>query len=158
MRIAGYPVSAFQFITDQNLQGNLVVKMKWAQYAVAAFGPPSAERPQLKVAFDGRFDTCYPQEVLDMYFDFEIGDVPLTMRRRSPHSPPVDGSRILEYKNPNLVLIDRRDPHPGTVMGQHRDRLDLVVSRLRRAVVGSPRHVRQHPTPGLSSAGRSRHR
>ena len=121
VRMVGYPVSAFQYITDQNLEGNLVVKMKWAQYAVAAFGPASDERPQLKVAFDGRFDTCYPQEVLDMYFDFEIGDMPLTMRRRSPQSPPVDGSRILEYKHPNLVLIDRRDPYPVNVMEQHRD-------------------------------------
>jgi hypothetical protein len=122
VRRASYPVSALQYITDRNLQGNLVVKMNWAQYAVAAFGPASSERPQLKVAFDGRFDTCYPQEVLDMYFDFEFGDRPLTMRRRSPHSPPVDGSRILEYKNPNLVLIDRRDPHPVRVMERHRDR------------------------------------
>jgi hypothetical protein len=126
VRMADYPVSAFQYITDRNLHGNMVVKMKWAQYAVAAFGPSSTERPQLKVAFDGRFDTCYPQEVLDMYFDFEIGDAPLTMRYRGPDSPPVDGGRILEYRNPNLVLIDRANRYSVNVMCQHRDRWALL--------------------------------
>ncbi len=121
-----YPVSAFQYITDQHLQGNLVVKMKWAQYAIAAFGPRSPDRPQLKVAFDGRFDTCYPQELLDMYFDFEIGDAPLTMRRRSPDSPPVDGGRILDYKDPHLVLIDRMTPHSAAVMRAHQDRWTIL--------------------------------
>lgn len=147
----GYPVAAFQYITDRNLQGNLVVKMKWAQYAVAAFGPASTERPPLRVAFDGRFDTCYPQEVLDMYFDFEIGQVPLTMRRRSPQSPPVDGGRILTYRQPHLVLIDRRDPHPVQVMEQHRDRWIVLyqdaVAQLwgRRDVYDDPEHPQYLP-------------
>jgi hypothetical protein len=126
VRCAEYPVSAFQYITDRNLQGNLVVKMKWAQYAIAAFGAPSPERPCLRVAFDGRFDTCYPQEMLDRYFDFEIGDAPLARRRRSPLSPPVDGSRVLEYKRPNLVLIDRATPHFIHTLRRHEDQWTLL--------------------------------
>ena len=53
-----------------------MLRFKWAQYAIAAFGVNSDERPHLKVAFDGRFRTCYPQELVDMYFDFAIGDAP----------------------------------------------------------------------------------
>ena len=84
------------------------------------------ERPHLKVAFDGRFRTCYPQELVDMYFDFAIGDAPPEMRFRSPDSPPVDGSRILKYKHPDLVLIDREQTYAVGIMQQHQDEWTLL--------------------------------
>ncbi|MDP7015869.1 MAG: hypothetical protein QGG36_08720, partial [Pirellulaceae bacterium] len=67
-----YPVSAFQFMSDQKLSGKLVVRFMWAQYAISAFG---SEQPGdgVQVAFDGRFRTCYPQDIVDMYFDFAVG-------------------------------------------------------------------------------------
>jgi hypothetical protein len=126
VRRDSYPVSAFEYITDQNLSGNLIVRFKWAQYAIAAFSVPSDERPHLKVAFDGRFRTCYPQELIDMYFDFAIGDAPPELRFRSPNSPPVDGSRILDYKNPDLVLIDRAQTYAVKIMEEHQDRWTLL--------------------------------
>jgi hypothetical protein len=126
VRRDSYPVTAFQYITDQNLSGNLIVRFKWAQYAIAAFGTPSSERPQLKVAFDGRFRTCYPQQLVDMYFDFAIGDAPPEMRYRSPLSPPADGSRILQYKYPDLVLIDREQTYAVQMMQEHRDAWTLM--------------------------------
>ncbi len=121
-----YPVSAFQYINDQNLSGNLVLRFMWAQYAIAAFGGESGERPHLDVAFDGRFRTCYPQELADMYFDFAIGDAPPEMRFRSPASPPVDGGRILRYKDPDLVLIDRDQTFSVQVMQEHKDEWTLL--------------------------------
>ncbi len=122
----GYPVSAFQYILDQNLSGNMIVRFKWAQYAIAAFGPPTGERPLMKVAFDGRFRTCYPQEMVDMYFDFALGDAPPDMRYRSSLSPPIDGSRILQYKHPDFVLIDRAQASAVRILQQHADEWTLL--------------------------------
>ena len=126
VRRDSYPVSAFQYITDHHLSGNLIIRFKWAQYAIAAFGTGCEERPHLKVAFDGRFRTCYPQQLVDMYFDFAIGDAPPEMRFRSPDSPPVDGSRILKYKHPDLVLIDREQTYAVGIMQQHQDEWTLI--------------------------------
>jgi hypothetical protein len=111
----GYPVSAIQFMADHGLEGRLVVHFKWAQYAIAAFGSPQPDRG-IRVAFDGRFRTCYPQEVVDMYFDFATGEDSRRQRFRSPESPPLDPTRILDYGRPDLVLIDRGQTLPLHVM------------------------------------------
>lgn len=121
-----YPVSAFQFITERQLQGNMVVRFKWSQYAISAFGPASSARPQLRVAFDGRLDTCYPQEVVDMYFDFAIGNAPPSLRSRAADAPPVDSTRILTFKEPTLVLIDRAQRYAVGVMQEHQDEWTLL--------------------------------
>ena len=44
-----YPVSAIQFMSDNQLQGRVVVTFNWAQYTLAALYPEST------VGFDGRF-------------------------------------------------------------------------------------------------------
>lgn len=99
-----YPVSAMQYMADHDLEGNVFVTFNWAQYALAVFSDSS---PQSRIAFDGRFRTCYPQEVIDMYFDFILGDLPQDVRYREQASGPFDPTRCLEYKNPNLVLFER---------------------------------------------------
>lgn len=126
VRVDGYPVTAFQYMADHQLHGRLVVRFKWAQYAIAAFGTPSPGGRTTQVVFDGRFRTCYPQEIVDLYFDFADGDLGPKWRHRSPDSPPVDGSRILEYGNPDLVLVDRGQPHPMEIMRRHRDGWTLL--------------------------------
>ena len=95
-----YPIDAVQYMADRQMTGKLVVSFNWAQYTIAAL------TPEVQVAFDGRFRTCYPQEVVDMHFDFLMGDVP-GKRHRSPQSGPVDGSRVLHFEDPDLVLMDR---------------------------------------------------
>jgi hypothetical protein len=104
-----YPVDALQFMVDRRLTGKAVVAFNWAQYAIAALAP------DVKVQFDGRFDTCYPQEVIDVHFDWLLG-VQTGPRERSPASGPVDGSRVLEYGAPDLVLLERKYPNPVAVM------------------------------------------
>jgi len=111
---AEYPVAAFQYIADRGLQGKMVVTYKWAQYAIAAFGPSSARDDGIRVSFDGRFRTCYPQEIVDMYFDFMLWT--LEPRYRGPNSPPMDDQRVLEFGQPDLVLVNRRQPHSVNVM------------------------------------------
>jgi hypothetical protein len=110
-----YPVSAFQFIADNDVSGRMVVRFKWSQYAIAAFG---CTRPGvgIKVAFDGRFRTCYPQSISDMYFDFAVSGDSSDQRPRSPTSPPPDPKRILYYGKPELVLIDRSQQLPLKTM------------------------------------------
>lgn len=113
-----YPVSAFQFMADHNLQGRLVVTYNWAQYAIAAFGSVDSREPQLRVSYDGRHRTCYPLEIGDLHFDLILGNGGPNFRYRCPESPPFDPTRILEIGDPNLVLINRFQPHSVRVMEQ----------------------------------------
>jgi len=104
-----YPVDAVQFMVDRQLKGKLVVVFHWAQYAIAAMAP------DVQVAFDGRFRTCYPQQMVDMHFDFLLGEND-GRRYRSPESGPIDGTRVLKYRSPDLVLLDRSYENPVEVM------------------------------------------
>ena len=102
-----FPVSAFQYMSDHDLSGRAVFDFDWAQYAIGCFGTPSAQ-PHCEVAIDGRFRTCYSQEVIDMHFDFVLGDGGPDRRFRGNDSPPFDPTRVLSYKNPELV-VNRRN-------------------------------------------------
>lgn len=104
-----FPVDAIQYMADRQLEGKLVVSFNWAQYAIAALAP------KIEVAFDGRFYTCYPPEVVDMHFDFLLGQAG-GRRNRQPESGPIDGARVLNYGNPDLVLIDRLYENPVNIM------------------------------------------
>jgi hypothetical protein len=112
-------------MVDRDLHGRLVVTYNWAQYAIAALNPYAPD-PGVQVAFDGRFRTCYPQEVVDMHFDFILGAGDCVPRHRSENSPPVDGGRVLRHGRPTLVLIDRALPHSLSVMRKHDDRWVLL--------------------------------
>jgi hypothetical protein len=104
-----YPVDALQYMVDHGLKGKAVVAFNWSQYAIAALGP------DVQVQFDGRFDTCYPQDVIDMHFDWLLGDK-AGPRERSPASGPVNGARVLEHLQPDLVLLPRNYAVPVAVM------------------------------------------
>jgi hypothetical protein len=119
-----YPVSAFQFVADRKLQGKMVVTFNWAQYAIAAFGQKTPDGPGIQVHADGRFRTCYPQELLDMHFDFALSD--LEPRFRSRHSPPINGSRVLDFGDPDLVLVSRGQPSSVNVMFRNAHRWTLL--------------------------------
>ncbi len=121
-----FPIAACEYVAEQNLTGRLVVTYNWAQYAIAALGPRTAGGDGLLVAFDGRFRTCYPQEIVDMHFDFILGSGPNVARKRSPNSPPPQPGRVLEFGRPDLVLLSRRQPHSVSVMRRHRDKWVLL--------------------------------
>lgn len=95
-----YPVAAIEYMAEENISGRLVVTFDWAQYALAALAPSTT------VGFDGRYDTCYPQVVVDINFDLLFGS-DLSRRHRGADSGPVDSNRVLEFGNPDLVLMDR---------------------------------------------------
>ncbi len=100
-----YPVDAMQFMADHRLEGRVFVTFNWAQYALAVF---SERSPSSRIAFDGRFRTCYPQHVIDMYFDFILGDLPPNKRYRDATSGPFNPKAALDFKNPDLVLFERK--------------------------------------------------
>ncbi|QDU94640.1 hypothetical protein [Lignipirellula cremea] len=116
-----FPVTAIEYLKQHKISGKMVVTYNWAQYVIAALGPKHAEDDGVLVGFDGRFRTCYPQEVVDMHFDFLIGDHYPKMRYRSPKSAPYDPTRVLEYKRPDLVLISRLQEHSTATMQTQRD-------------------------------------
>lgn len=111
-----YPVAAVQYIADQSLTGRMVTTGQWAQYVLGVIGARQPSDSGVQVAFDGRFRTCYPQEIVDLHFDFFIGPGEPDKRYRSPHSPPVEPLRLLSHNRPNLALINRQQPRQVTAM------------------------------------------
>lgn len=102
-----YPVSAVEWMAENGVSGRLIVTFNWAQYALAALNPDTT------VCFDGRFRTCYPQDVIDMNFDLTNGTGG-RFRSRSDVSRALDPARVLDFRDPQLVLLDRKLDVPGT--------------------------------------------
>lgn len=121
-----YPVAAFAFLKQNKINGKMVVTYNWAQYAIAAFKQHSNVTEAGHISFDGRFRTCYPQQIVDMHFDFICGNGGPDKRYRGPESPAYDGSRILEFKKPELVIISRRQKHSTHMMTKNTDRWSLI--------------------------------
>ena len=110
-----FPTRALEFMHENGLHGNVVVTFNWAQYAIGYFAQTQATQPS-RVAIDGRFRTCYPQEVLDIYIDFTLGSPEQRPRYRSPDSPGFNPQRALEVGDPDLVLIARNRWKDSDVM------------------------------------------
>lgn len=144
-----YPVSAFEFMERERISGRLVVTFDWAQYALAALAP------QTTVGFDGRYDTCYPQTVVDMNFDLLFGS-DMSRRHRGPDSGAVDSNRVLEFGNPNLVLMDCiADVAAVQHLDQHRDW--SLLYRDGRAALWGRKSVFDDPSLPEYVAGERRH-
>lgn len=117
-----YPIDAVQFISRNDLHGRLTVAFNWAQFAIAAL------EPDVQVSLDGRIDTCYPQEAIDVHFDFlHTKDLP---RYRDPQAGPIDPHRVLSYGDPELMLVDRRYPQAAQVMAKQTRFVLLYQDRL----------------------------
>ncbi|MGL4512409.1 MAG: hypothetical protein ACRCT8_04905, partial [Lacipirellulaceae bacterium] len=93
---ATYPIDAVRYLAETaNAHGKLVSTFNWAQYALASLAP------RVRMSFDGRLDTCYSQEVMDMNMDFLMAD--RWPRNRGAASGPIDGARVLEHCRPDYV-------------------------------------------------------
>jgi len=142
-----YPVSAMQYLQDQKLRGKVLVTFNWAQYAIGCFAAGDESMRQSRVAVDGRFETCYPREITDIYFDFWLGTSDPARRYRSPQAAAFDPSRALQFQQPDLVLLSRTQGPSLRVMQQHasewvllyQDELAQIWGRASRyATPGSP--------------------
>jgi len=116
-----YPVAAMQFLHDQQLRGKIVVTFNWAQYAIGCFAADNRTVSKSRVAVDGRFETCYPREITDIYFDFWLGTADPSKRYRSASSSPFDPAAALEFHEPDLVLLSREQRPSVRTIAQHRD-------------------------------------
>ena len=122
-----FPVDAIQFMHDNHIGGRLVVTYDWAQYSIAALCVDEhlqSGQPVSRVAFDGRFRTCYSQPIVDMHFDLLFGDQ--VERSRSPDSGEIDPTRVLKHGFPDLVLIKRRGELSEQVMSTQTDNWTLL--------------------------------
>jgi hypothetical protein len=83
-----YPAGAVNFMKQQGLSGKILTKFEWGEYLIWELHPGSL------IAFDGRYETVYPPEVEDKFFEF------------SEARPRWRG--FLEDYPPDLILLDKR--------------------------------------------------
>jgi hypothetical protein len=79
-----YPLSAIAFIRAHGLRGNLLVFFDWGELCLW-------ELPECAVSIDGRWETCYPRELIPEHWKFYSGQ-------------PVDG-KILDIGKADLALL-----------------------------------------------------
>jgi hypothetical protein len=79
-----YPLSAIAFIRAHDVRGNLLVFFDWGELCLW-------ELPECAVSIDGRWETCYPRELIPEHWKFYYGQ-------------PVDG-KILDLGKADLALL-----------------------------------------------------
>jgi len=79
-----YPVSAIAFMRARELRGNLLVFFDWGEMCLW-------ELPECAMSLDGRWETCYPRELIPEHWKFYNGE-------------PVD-KRILDIDRADLALL-----------------------------------------------------
>jgi hypothetical protein len=139
-----YPVDVMEFIDEHRLHGKLAATFDWAQYALAALSPATT------LGFDGRYDTCYPQKVVDMHFDLLFGR-DWHRRHRAADAGPIDPNAVLNYGLPDLVLLNRMSDRPAVkhMEGQpdwvvlYQDGLAVLYGR--RSIYENPESPRKFP-------------
>lgn len=57
-----YPVAAVRFMKANNIKGNVLLPFTWGEYAIWKL------YPDCKVSIDGRFETVYPEAVIQDHF------------------------------------------------------------------------------------------
>jgi hypothetical protein len=85
-----YPVGAVDYLIGRRLGGKLLVSFTWGEYCLWKL------YPQCLVAIDGRYETVYPADVHQEYFDF-------LMARPGWRN-------FLELYPPDLILIELASP------------------------------------------------
>jgi len=141
---ATFPVQAFEFIEDRQLEGRMVTEFNWGQYCLYSFWP------RILVSVDGRFDTSYSRPVLDINLDFMMGDH-VRWRNRSPETGAFQADRVLDLGEPNLVLIDRQRSQCVHAIEQRSDWVLLYQDALaqiwgRRVIYDDPASPKFIPT------------
>jgi hypothetical protein len=85
-----YPVGAVEFLRLNRLRGNLATPFQWGQYVLWKLAPG------VRVSFDGRYETVYPEEVARVNFDFLYGTG--------------DWGRLLRDYPTEMVLVSKAFP------------------------------------------------
>ncbi len=114
-----YPVEAVDFLRVNGVRGNLATPFDWGQYVLWKL------HPAVKVSFDGRYETVYPEEVAADNFNFVRGEG--------------DWRRLLARYPTDMVLVGRAHPvaplmavEPGWTL-VHQDPIGLLYVRADRS-------------------------
>ncbi len=59
-----FPCGALKWLENNSFRGNILTSFHWGEYVIWHI------YPHCKVAFDGRYETVYPELVQKEYFDF----------------------------------------------------------------------------------------
>ena len=99
-----YPGSAVAFMNEHGLHGNLLCDFNWGEYVIWHMAPQS------KVFIDGRYDTVYPQQVINDYLRLHFTEPGASrVLDAYPHDfvivPPGSGEALVTSKSPNWRLI-----------------------------------------------------
>ena len=86
----GYPVESVELIKSSKFQGNMITNFNWGEYIIYSL------YPEIKVSFDGRYETVYPEEIVKENLIFI--------------NAKEGWKDILNRYNPNIVLLSKYDP------------------------------------------------
>ena len=100
------PAGAVAFMKEHHLHGNVLSIYNWGEYLIWHLAPES------KVFIDGRYDTVYPPQVLEDYFDFEAGTPhPERVLKAYKHDfaivPPQTNQWVVMSRSPDWKLLYR---------------------------------------------------
>jgi hypothetical protein len=100
MDVLPYPVEAIKFIKKKGFTGNILTQFGWGEFIIWEL------HPQCLVAFDGRYETVYPSEVQQKFFDFYFARP--QWRRFLEEYPP---DMILLNKKKKIAKLLQKDSH-----------------------------------------------
>ncbi|MEW6409165.1 MAG: hypothetical protein AB1488_03515 [Nitrospirota bacterium] len=117
---ADFPVMAVNFIKQNSLKGNLAVTFEWGEYCIWKL------YPDMKVSFDGRYETAYSERTIKEHWDFYFGknnwtyhlslaDYVLTERNLPPYEllkKETEGWEVVYEDNISAVFKNRSDIMP----------------------------------------------
>lgn len=63
-RATGYPIQTVQYINQHNISGNMMTPFNWGEFIIFSL------YPKVKVSFDGRYETVYPDFVVQDNLNF----------------------------------------------------------------------------------------
>src|SRR5262249_5355867 len=97
----GVPVKALTLIRDEGLAGNMVTDYAWGQYVLwHAF-------PKIRVAFDGRYRTIYPEKLEQEFLAFIKADTTDSNRFQILDDYPTDIVLLPSAAPASRQMMDR---------------------------------------------------
>lgn len=129
-----YPVRAAAFMKANGIGGNLVTLFEWGEYCIYHL------YPSCRVAFDGRFRTVYPPELIRSYWEFDRGGSARLLSRYPATAALLEraiwGCRYLE-RNPDWVKIFE-DNRSVLFLKKTAGNTELLKQRLKPANLKKP--------------------